>query len=77
MGRYDGPTVDNMKVIYDKAKAKRDGVYTCRGILYRVRAGNVTHYFYYNELYQVWGNFVVLLGNTPQHLGRKALEKLP
>lgn len=69
-----GLTIENINLIHDKAKTKRDGVYSFRGILYRVKNGRFTHYGYRNEIVERAGNFDVPIGTT-LHM-RKMLEKL-
>ena len=39
-----GLTLENEKLIVEKAKTKNDGVYTFRGVGYRVRNKVVTHF---------------------------------
>jgi len=43
MIRY-GLTIENESIILDKAKLKKDGVYTFRGVGYRVKDGFITHF---------------------------------
>lgn len=47
-----GLTQDNQRTIQEKAKSKKDGIYTFRGVAYRVINGNVTHYANYGEIIQ-------------------------
>ncbi len=44
MVTYNTITIDNQNFIQQKAKTKADGVYTIRGILYRVENGRATHF---------------------------------
>lgn len=57
-----GPTVTNLNLIHDKAKGKRDGVYSFRGVVYRVSDGRFTHFAHNGEILQRAGGFNVLLG---------------
>lgn len=59
-----GPTIENINLIHDKAKTKQDGVYSFRGLLYRVKKGRFTHYAYRNEIIERAGNFDVPIGTT-------------
>lgn len=43
MTKY-GLTLENERLILDKAKDKKDGCYTFRGVGYRVKNGTVTHF---------------------------------
>jgi hypothetical protein len=70
----NGPTIENLNIIHDKAKVKKDGVYSFRGMLYRVKDHRFTHFTNYQEILQRMGNFNVSLGFTVHP--RKALEKM-
>lgn len=39
-----GLTAENRKLIVEKSATKRDGVFTFRGVAYRVHGGKVTHF---------------------------------
>jgi hypothetical protein len=39
-----GLTMENERIILEKAKSKKDGVYTFRGVGYRVCENHVTHF---------------------------------
>lgn len=68
MIKYNELTIDNMLVIANKALAKKDGCYTLRGILYRVRNNRVTHYAYKGIIVEVFGNFTVQVGEYKYQL---------
>lgn len=57
-----GLTIENQNLINTKAKTKKDGVYTFRGVAYRVRANKVTHFAVRGEVLQQYGAFNVKLG---------------
>lgn len=57
-----GLTLDNEAYIRDKAKTKRNGVYTARGVVYRVEDGKVTHYATSGKVSENFGNFLVDVG---------------
>ena len=62
-----GLTIENQNLIIDKAKDKRDGVYTFRGVSYRVRGGKVTHFCDGKHILQPFGNFNVILRECKLH----------
>lgn len=77
MVRY-GPTPENLNAIHDRAKGRRDGVYSFRGMKYRVKAGRFTHFAYNGVILERAGNFNVEIGT---HTGysdgaKKALTQL-
>lgn len=57
-----GPTIENLNAIHDKAKSKKDGVYSFRGLEYRVHGGQFTHFAYRGQVLIRAGNFNVLAG---------------
>jgi len=57
-----GFTIENHRLIVDKAKTKRDGVFSFRGVSYRVRNGNVTHFAYGGTIYNFCHGFNVKVG---------------
>lgn len=56
-----GLNTENARLISEKAKSKKDGVYKFRGVLYKVKNNYVTHYFYNGEFLQRYGAFNVLI----------------
>ena len=60
-GKY-GTTIENTNKAIDKAKSKKDGVYTLNGMYYRVKDNCVTHIAGYGEVLQRAGHFNVLVG---------------
>lgn len=39
-----GLTVDNRNIIVKKAESKSDGIYSFRGVIFRVKNGQATHF---------------------------------
>ena len=62
-----GLTKDNVDYIVKKAKEKKDGVYTIRGVAYRVRDGKVTHFASYGKIMLWLGGFVSPAGCYDWH----------
>jgi hypothetical protein len=60
-GKY-GTTIESANKAIDKAKSKKDGIYTMNGMYYRVKENCVTHIAGYGEILQRAGNFNVLVG---------------
>lgn len=56
-------TAENEQLISAKAKLKKDGVYTFRGVVYRVKDGYVTHYATGGNVSEHYGRFLVDIGN--------------
>lgn len=73
-----GPTIENLNLLADKAKNKKDGVYLFRGLVYRVKANHVTHFAYRGEILQRAGNFNVSVGayDGYEHTAKSLLKKL-
>ena len=57
-----GLTQENHKLITEKAVTKRDGVFTFRGVAYRVRDKRVTHFAYNGKILQYCHGFNVEVG---------------
>lgn len=57
-----GLTIENEKIILEKAKSKKDGVYTFRGVSYRVRDGRVTHFATNKDVLERVYGFNVMVG---------------
>lgn len=68
MTTYNDLTIENRQAIEAKAKTRNDGVYTFRGIAYRVRKNRVTHFAYNGEVLEPCGNFSVVVGEYPNYL---------
>jgi hypothetical protein len=65
----------NRLFIQEKAKTKKDGVYTARWIGYRVRDGRVTHYVVRTKVLENFGAFVTSVGTfTDNAAANKALK---
>jgi hypothetical protein len=47
---YNRLTIDNYTVIKERAKLKNDGIFTFRGITYRVENHKVTHFAYLGKI---------------------------
>lgn len=62
MTTYNKLTIANQRDCEMKAKTKKDGVYTLRGIAYRVRNNQVTHFACEGEVLVPYGNFNVIVG---------------
>ena len=54
---------ENQTLINNKAKDKNDGVFTFRGVYYRVRNGRVTHYAAFGKVVESAGAFNVTVGS--------------
>ena len=77
MSIYDGLTIDNCNFIKEKALTKKDGVYTIRGIIYRVYDKRVTHYAYWNEIFLNVGFAITKVGEyTTKDEVKKKLKQL-
>lgn len=60
---YNTLNIDNQNLINQKAKTKADGIYTFRGIMFRVRAGRVTHYASEGSIIIPAGHFNTVAGS--------------
>jgi hypothetical protein len=58
----NGPTIHNLNLIHDRAKTKKDGIYSFRGMAYRVEDGHFTHYAYGGQVVMRGGNFNYVMG---------------
>lgn len=58
-----GLTQENQCLIQEKAKSKKDGVYMFRGVAYKVKNNQVTHYAHLGEIIQSCYGFNVQVGN--------------
>jgi hypothetical protein len=75
--RYGELTRDNTNAIIDKAKAKADGVYSFRGILYRVKNGKVPFYACKSVIYGASGSLVyAMAGYDSEKMARVQLKQL-
>lgn len=67
-------TVEEINVLNDKAKSKKDGVYSHRGIDYVVLNNKfVAFSTKFGECFQRYGRFNVSIGNVGFRNGRRAL----
>lgn len=60
--QYNTISIENLAVIREKAKLKKDGCYTLRGLVYRVRNNIVTHISERFNVYELYGHFMVDIG---------------
>ena len=74
MGVEYGMTIENLILIQEKAELKNNGVYSFRGVKYRVAQGVATHLAYQGKIYQVFGAFVSCVGNYEYHGGIDSSE---
>jgi len=58
-----GYDINNCNLAIDKAKTKKDGVYTFRGFLYRVLKCRITHIASKGKILERYGNFDVEVGS--------------
>ena len=55
--------VEDVKTIIDKAKLKKDGVYSYQGIIYRVHNKTTKHLAQHGKIYERYGAFIIEIGN--------------
>ena len=60
---YGVLTRDNANLIIGKAEGKADGIYSFRGIMFRVRDGKVTHYAGAGKILAGYGAVVSQVGS--------------
>lgn len=73
-----GLTIENEKLIIEKAKCKNDGVYSFRGVDYRVRNGFVTHFAARGQILERCFGFNVIVGSYEIGFdrGKKMLKEI-
>ena len=73
-----GLTMENEKLILDKAKEKNDGCYRFRGVAYRVKNGTVTHFAVKGEVLERAFGFNVIIGvcSTSDEQAQKELKAI-
>jgi hypothetical protein len=71
-----GATIENLNIIVEKAKAKKDGIYSFRGVDYRVRAKRMTHFTHKGEVLEMFGNFTVSVGTYQAYGAKTALKQI-
>ncbi len=76
-----GVNIANQHAVDEKAKTKADGIYSFRGVMYRVRDKKVTHFACCRtgNVYVEMGRFNVIVGHVEIGIGwatraRKALK---
>ena len=58
----EGITITNINYIIGKSKSKKDGVYTARGLSYRVINKNCKYIAYNQKVYQYAYGFLSIIG---------------
>lgn len=77
-----GITIENVNLAIKKSESKKDGIYTFRGFLYRVKNKRLTHLAYYGQILERFGNFNTIVGSydcysyNTQHANTKTARKL-
>lgn len=66
---------DNVNLIIDKSVSKPDGIYSFRGILFRVKSGKVTHYAADGKILQAMGRFNTQIGSYDSSTQAKSILK--
>jgi len=61
--QYGELNSDNVNLIIDKARDKADGIYSFRGIMFKVRNGGVTHWAAGGIILQAMGRFNTQVGS--------------
>jgi hypothetical protein len=61
--------------LIEKAKTKKDGIYSQEGIIYRVKNGVLTHYCKQGKVLEVNGYFDVPVGNYNTSIDARKLLK--
>jgi hypothetical protein len=68
-------TTANQNLIIDKAKVKPDGIYSVRGILFRVCNGKVTHFASEGKILMAVGHFNTSVGQYEVGMGSQDRAK--
>lgn len=68
-----GLTIENNNLILEKAKTKKDGIFTFRGVAYRVRGGNVTHFACDGRILERAYGFNVVVGGYEYGMDKKGV----
>lgn len=71
-----GLTLDNQKLIIDKAKTKSDGVYRFRGVMYRVVDSKAVLYAYDKQILQSAFGFNCVIGSYEYGILDSELKKI-
>jgi hypothetical protein len=66
MANY-GCNLENIKIAQNKAKSKKDGFYTVRGMGYRVEGCRVTHVSDNRAIFEIAGGFLIDVGSLPDN----------
>ncbi len=70
-------TIEETNLLYEKAKTRKDGVYSFRGYLWAVKNGNFVAFSTYSgECYQRSGSFNVKIGKVERYDRKKHLIEL-
>ncbi len=65
----------NVNLIIDKSESKPDGIYSFRGILFKVKGGKVTHYATDGKILQAMGRFNTQIGSYATNAEAKTILK--
>ena len=57
-----GLNIENQNLIITKSKTKKDGIYTFRGVIYRVYTNTAILFAYNGEILQNYGGFNCVVG---------------
>ena len=69
-------TIDETNLLHDKAKTRKDGVYSFRGNCWVVRNNNFVAFSNsYGECYQRMGSFNVQIGKVERYDAKKKLTE--
>jgi hypothetical protein len=73
-----GLNIENQKLINAKAKTKGDGIYSFRGVVYRVQDHHATHFADQGQILQQYGAFNVVVGSYDGYgdAARKLLKNI-
>jgi hypothetical protein len=66
---------DNVNLIIDKSESKPDGIYSFRGILFKVKGGKVTHYATNGKILQAMGRVNTRIGSYDSSSRAKSILK--
>jgi hypothetical protein len=70
-------TIEELNLLHEKAKTRKNGIYSFRGNLYVVKNNNFIAFAdYFGECYQRMGSFNVKIGKVEPYNRKKELMKL-
>ena len=75
---YDGINIDDQNYLIEKAKSKKDGVYSAKGVVYRVVKNRVKYIALSNKvILQCFGSFNCIIGKLGPYEDRaKGLKQI-